>query len=43
MRKDVGARGRVSSLTVDGRKIEGTLVPAAPPDAEVTVEAEIDR
>jgi cellobiose phosphorylase len=42
VRKDVGVRGRVSSLTVDGRDLEGTVVPAAPPGAEVTVEAVIE-
>jgi len=36
-----GVRGRVSHLVVDGRHIDGTLVPPAPEGATVTVEAEI--
>jgi cellobiose phosphorylase len=36
-----GVRGRVSSLTVDGRPVEGTLVPVAPAGATVTVEATV--
>jgi cellobiose phosphorylase len=35
------AAGRVTSLTVDGRPVDGTLVPLAAPGATVTVEAEI--
>ncbi|MGZ5291693.1 MAG: GH36-type glycosyl hydrolase domain-containing protein, partial [Actinomycetota bacterium] len=34
-----GVRGRVSSVAVDGRPIEGTLVPLAAPGATVSVEA----
>jgi cellobiose phosphorylase len=41
VRKRRGARGRVSQLLVDGRRIEGDLVPLAPEGATVTVEAEI--
>ena len=33
------ARGRVTRLVVDGRRIEGTLVPLASPGATVQVEA----
>jgi cellobiose phosphorylase len=41
VRKPAGARGRVSSVTVDGRPIEGTLVRPAPEGATVSVEAAI--
>ena len=33
--------GRVTSLVVDGRPVDGNLVPLAPAGATVTVEAEI--
>jgi cellobiose phosphorylase len=36
-----GVRGRVSHLVVDGRQVDGNLVPLAPDGATVTVEAEI--
>jgi cellobiose phosphorylase len=39
--KPRGTTGRVSSLVVDGRIIDGNLVPLAPAGATVTVEAEI--
>jgi cellobiose phosphorylase len=42
VRKKRGARGRVSLVTVDGRPSSGTLVPAAPEGATVTVEASIE-
>jgi cellobiose phosphorylase len=42
VRKARGARGRVSGLLVDGRRIEGTIVPPAAEGAEVRVEAEIE-
>jgi len=35
-------RGRVSHLVVDGRRVEGTLVPPAPAGATVTVVAEVE-
>jgi cellobiose phosphorylase len=41
VRKRRGAQGRVSHLIVDGRRIDGDLVPLAPEGATVTVEAEI--
>ncbi|HYZ97182.1 MAG TPA: glycosyl hydrolase family 65 protein, partial [Acidimicrobiales bacterium] len=41
VRKPPGARGRVSRLVVDGRPVDGNLVPPAPEGAKVTVEAEI--
>jgi cellobiose phosphorylase len=41
VRKPRGAQGRVSHLVVDGRRIEGDLVPLAPEGATVTVEADI--
>jgi cellobiose phosphorylase len=37
--KPAGSTGRVSALTVDGVSVPGTLVPAAPPGALVTVRA----
>jgi cellobiose phosphorylase len=39
VRKPRGARGRVSSLTVDGRRIDGNMVPVAAAGAVVTVRA----
>jgi cellobiose phosphorylase len=42
VRKGVGVTGRVRSLAVDGRQVEGTLVSVASAGAEVTVEAEIE-
>ena len=39
--KAAGGKGRVSSLVVDGRAVDGNLVPAAPAGTAVTVEAEI--
>jgi len=39
--KGHGTPGRVSHLVVDGRRIEGNLVPPAPEGATVTVEATI--
>jgi cellobiose phosphorylase len=41
VRKARGATGRVSSLLVDGRPIEGTVVPPATQGATVTVEGTI--
>jgi cellobiose phosphorylase len=41
VRKARGATGRVSSLLVDGRPIEGTVVPPATQGAKVTVEGTI--
>ncbi|MGZ8607273.1 MAG: GH36-type glycosyl hydrolase domain-containing protein, partial [Actinomycetota bacterium] len=41
VKKARGVRGRVSSVAVDGRPIEGTLVPLAAPGATVSVEATI--
>jgi cellobiose phosphorylase len=43
VRKPVGATGRVSSLVVDGRPVEGSIVPVAPEGADVRVEATIAR
>ncbi|MGH2661234.1 MAG: GH36-type glycosyl hydrolase domain-containing protein [Actinomycetota bacterium] len=43
VRKRSGALGRVTSVIVDGRPISGSLVPAAPEGATVTVEAAIER
>jgi cellobiose phosphorylase len=40
VRHGPGGPGRVSHLVVDGRRIEGTLVPPAPAGATVTVVAE---
>jgi cellobiose phosphorylase len=42
VRKPRGARGRVRRLVVDGRRVEGTLVPAAPEGAVVTVSATVE-
>ena len=39
--KPGGVRGRVSSLTVDGSRVEGTLVPFAPAGSVVSVEATV--
>jgi cellobiose phosphorylase len=39
--KPRGTRGRVTELVVDGRRVEGTLVPPAPPGATVVVEATV--
>jgi cellobiose phosphorylase len=41
VRKPVGVTGRVSSLVVDGRQGEGSVVPVAPEGADVRVEATI--
>ena len=41
VRKPAGATGRVSSLTVDGKPLEGTVVPAAPAGTTVVVEGSI--
>ena len=41
VRKPAGAIGRVTLLVVDGRRVEGNLVPPADPGATVTVDAEI--
>ncbi|HEX6419676.1 MAG TPA: glycosyl hydrolase family 65 protein, partial [Acidimicrobiales bacterium] len=41
VRKPRGARGRVARLTVDGRPVEGGVVPLAPPGSTVSVEAEV--
>jgi cellobiose phosphorylase len=42
VRKPQGGRGRVSHLVVDGRRVEGTLVPLAPPGSIVRVEAVVE-
>jgi len=42
VRKAPGVRGRVSSLLVDGRRVEGTLVPVVPAGRTVDVVAEIE-
>ena len=42
VRKPRGVTGRVSSITVDGERVEGNVVPPAPRGQEVTVEATID-
>jgi cellobiose phosphorylase len=39
--KAVGTTGRVSTLVVDGRLLEGTVVPAAPAGTTVVVEAAV--
>jgi cellobiose phosphorylase len=39
VRKPAGVVGRVTSLVVDGREVEGTVVPAVPAGTTVTVEA----
>jgi hypothetical protein len=43
VRKPRGVPGRVSRLVVDGRPIEGNVVPPAPVGARVTVTATIER
>ncbi len=40
--KPSGGSGRVSHLVVDGRRVEGTLVPTAPEGATVTVQAVVE-
>ncbi len=40
--RPAGGGGRVSRLVVDGERIDGTLVPLAPPGTTVRVEAVID-
>jgi cellobiose phosphorylase len=42
VRKPRGVRGRVSSVTVDGRPVEGNLVPLSPWGEDVEVEAIIE-
>jgi cellobiose phosphorylase len=42
VRKPRGGRGRVSHLLVDGQRVEGTLVPLAPPGTVVQVEAVVE-
>jgi cellobiose phosphorylase len=41
VRKPRGVIGRVSSVTVDGRPIDGNLVPPAPAGADTRVEADV--
>jgi cellobiose phosphorylase len=41
VRKPLGVTGRVSSVTVDGRRIEGNVIPPAPAGADVAVEASV--
>jgi cellobiose phosphorylase len=41
VRKPAGAIGRVSRLIVDGRPVEGNVVPVAPPRTTLTVVAEV--
>jgi cellobiose phosphorylase len=41
VRKAPGATGRVSTLVVDGRSVEGNVAPVAPAGATAVVEAEI--
>jgi cellobiose phosphorylase len=41
VRKPRGTTGRLSSITVDGRRIDGNVVPPAPRGQEVSVEATI--
>ena len=41
VRKPRGTTGQVTSLVVDGRRVDGNVVPLAPAGATVTVEAEI--
>jgi cellobiose phosphorylase len=43
VRKARGVRGRVTSLVVDGDRIEGNLVPVAPAGKEIEILAEIER
>ncbi|HET6954192.1 MAG TPA: glycosyl hydrolase family 65 protein [Acidimicrobiales bacterium] len=42
VRKPPGTRARVRHLVVDGRRIEGNLVPPAPAGTTVTVEADLE-
>jgi cellobiose phosphorylase len=42
VRKPVGVTGRVTHLLVDGERLDGTLVPAAPAGAVVRVEAVVE-
>jgi cellobiose phosphorylase len=42
VRKQIGATGRVTSLVVDGRPVEGNIVPPAPSGTVVSVEAAIE-
>lgn len=39
--KPRGTRGRLTHLIVDGHRIDGTLIPLAPPGTTVTIEAQI--
>jgi cellobiose phosphorylase len=41
IRKAAGVAGRLTRLVVDGGELEGTLVPAAPPGAQLSVEGEV--
>ncbi|MFL5797686.1 MAG: GH36-type glycosyl hydrolase domain-containing protein [Actinomycetota bacterium] len=41
--KRKGARGRVASLVLDGRRLEGNLIPPGAPGSTVRVEAAIER
>ena len=41
VRKPAGSRGRVSHLLVDGRRVEGSVVPVAPAGSTVTVVADL--
>jgi len=41
VRKPLGVTGRISSITVDGRTLDGIVVPSAPAGATVTVEGTI--
>jgi cellobiose phosphorylase len=42
VRKPAGRTGRVHSLLVDGRRVEGAIVPVADPGSTVEVEAEVE-
>jgi cellobiose phosphorylase len=42
VRKEPGVRGRVTSLLVDGERVDGTLVPLAPAGVTVDVVAEVE-
>jgi len=42
VRKPRGARGRVTSLVLDGRRIGGNLIPAGPPGSSIQVDAAIE-
>jgi cellobiose phosphorylase len=42
VRKERGVIGRVSSITVDGERVDGNLVASAPPGRDISVEATID-